>query len=275
MPLQYQVDMGSAGRNLIRDLSLIIIVVLISKHFNPDNDRDYKDSYKNQKYNQFQEHSRQKKFFPGGGDLGVVDFGVIKSDKNSVSQGTANYIGDDYFITARHVVEGCMIEGVDHYPNSDLSIFKMQTPLANDKALSIKRGSNFTEGFIVGYPSGKAAIARTRYLGSAHQKIRGDFQVDNKVLVWAFYDLSSRFSSLAGMSGGAVIDSSGSLIGVLSGEVVRRGRVITTTLDNTIDVLNMNNLVKKYQSKNEHLNRDQVFNLMKSEKVILIRCKVY
>lgn len=38
------------------------------------------------------------------------------------------------------------------------------------------------------------------------QKIRGDYKVDTKVLVWAFYDLNIRITRLSGMSGGAILD---------------------------------------------------------------------
>ena len=117
-------------------------------------------------------------------------------------------------------------------------------------------------------------FAKIKYLGYAHQHIRGDFTVNAKVYIWAFYDLSINLKSLSGMSGGAVLDEYGDLIGVLSGEVVRRGRVITTTINDTKTVLKQKNI--KYDTKLSETRKiityDQAFNYINENKIAKITC---
>jgi len=270
--------MGSAGFRLIKDLFLILIVIILSKFLNPgkDYDQSYRDVFEDVPHidtpldrRGYRQKSYKENYY------GVVDFGVIRSTRNTVAQGSANYMGDNVYLTARHVVDGCDLSGVYHYPNSDLSLFRRPTNLANDSAIKISNKDNFDQGFILGFPSGKAAMAKIKYLGFADQKIRGDFKVDAQVSMWAFYDLSVRLRSLAGMSGGAVLDEYGDLIGVLSGEVVRRGRVLTTTIDNTRAAIADANIDidNRVYRKVDVINANQAYNYITTNKVVKITCE--
>jgi hypothetical protein len=271
--------MGSAGFRLFKDLFLILIVIIFSKFLNPGKDpnqsyQDGLDDNISQNETPYDRRNYRKKSY-NEDYYGVVDFGVIRSERNTFAQGSANYIGDNVYLTARHVVDGCDLSGVYHYPNSDLSLFRRPTNLTNDFAIKVSNKDNLDQGFILGFPSGKSAMAKIKYLGFADQKIRGDFKVDAQVSMWAFYDLSVRLRSLAGMSGGAVLDEYGDLIGVLSGEVVRRGRVLTTTINDTKGVIADNNIfyndVKPDHDKT--INAKQAYNYIASKKVIKITCE--
>ncbi len=270
--------MGSAGFRLFKDLFLIFIVIIISKYFNPgkERDRSYRDGLEDvtQIDDSIDKRSYRKKSY-NDNYYGVVDFGIIRSKRNTLAQGSANYIGDNVYLTARHVVDGCDLSDVYHYPNSDLSLFRKPSNVNNELALNISSKNKFDQGYILGFPSGQSAIAKIKYLGFADQKIRGDYQVNSKVDVWAFYDLSVRLKSLAGMSGGAVLDEQGDLIGVLSGEIVRRGRVLTTTIDNTRNGLSENNLKIKLQQldKDKTIDPKEAYDYIKQGIVVKITCK--
>jgi len=170
---------------------------------------------------------------------------LVDVGPQSTNAGTAFSISrEGWWLTARHVVDACksialMVGGGLAAPvqetrfvdGADIALIRT-VPGEGALALSFDE-SRFRLGqlaFHLGFPQGAPGEAASRLLGRERLVAHGRYTVDEPVLTWAEVGRSSNlFGSLAGISGGPVLDTQGRVIGVTLAESVRRGRLYTAS----------------------------------------------
>jgi len=173
----------------------------------------------------------------------------VKKPKSGV--GTAFAIDSKgRWMTARHVVDSCDEVGLDlggrkvlrvdaaMSSKTDTAILTgtwKRRPLANDLYNQRQIGEH---GFFFGFPQGKpgevvgALLARNRML------VRGRYKSDEAILAWAEIGRTrGLLGSLGGLSGGPVFDKDGEVIGIVTAESPRRGRIYTVAPENLQNLL--------------------------------------
>jgi len=81
-------------------------------------------------------------------------------------------------------------------------------------------------GYFFGFPQGKPGEVVGSLIGRHRMKVRGRYTNEEAVLAWSELGRSRNLSgSLGGLSGAPVLDKDGEIIGVVSAESPRRGRV--------------------------------------------------
>lgn len=155
--------------------------------------------------------------------------------------GTAFAINDDgMWLTARHVVDSCDTIGLrvgigrlvpvtsQVIQNSDLAVLRSdwnRRPLPADLENQRQVGEI---GYFFGFPQGQAGEVVGSLIARNRMKVRGRYTSDEAVLAWSELGRSRGLSgSLGGMSGAPVLDQDGEIIGVVSAESPRRGRIYT------------------------------------------------
>ncbi len=153
--------------------------------------------------------------------------------------GTAFAINDDgLWMTARHVVDSCDEVGLrigtgrivrvksQVVQNSDLAVLTSEwtrRPLPADLENQRQIGE---VGYFFGFPQGKPGEVVGSLISRNRMKVRGRYTNDEAVLAWSELGRSRNLSgSLGGLSGAPVLDKDGEIIGVVSAESPRRGRI--------------------------------------------------
>jgi S1-C subfamily serine protease len=165
---------------------------------------------------------------------------VVEAGKKVNSSGTAFALGGNWWLTARHVVDGCSVTGlltaprkgvrareVHLHPNADVALLrvplKSQSFKMNDRP--VRRGQ---AGFSIGYPQGDPGEVYANLIGRQRLHTRGRFRSEEPALVWAEQlRWPDSLPELGGLSGGPMFNPDGSVVGVLVAASERRGRVIT------------------------------------------------
>ncbi len=167
-------------------------------------------------------------------EIVLVDVAPLQS-----GTGTAFAINKDgLWLTARHVVDGCDRVGIRIglgrtvkvksmiVQNSDLAVLKSdwdRRPLPADLESQRQIGEI---GYFFGYPQGKPGEVVGSLIGRNRMKIRGRYTNEEAILAWSELGRSRNLTgSLGGLSGAPVLDKDGEIIGVVSAESPRRGRV--------------------------------------------------
>ncbi len=167
-------------------------------------------------------------------DIVLVDVAPRQS-----GTGTAFSINaDGLWLTARHVVDSCdqvaLRIGMGRavpvttqiVQNSDLAVLRSdwsRNPLPADLEDQRQLGE---VGYFIGFPQGKPGEVVGSLIARNRMKVRGRYTNDEAVLAWSELGRSRNLSgSLGGLSGAPVLDKDGEIIGVVSAESPRRGRV--------------------------------------------------
>ena len=158
---------------------------------------------------------------------------------NQSSMGTAFSINNTgLWLTARHVVDGCNRVGLrigsrrtipvaaQIVQESDLAVLSSdweRKPLPSDLETQRQVGEI---GYFFGYPQGKPGEVVGSLIARSRMKVRGRYTNDEAVLAWSELGRSQNLTgSLGGLSGAPVLDKDGEIIGVVSAEAPRRGRI--------------------------------------------------
>lgn len=153
--------------------------------------------------------------------------------------GTAFSINNNgMWLTARHVVDSCNRVGLrigagriipvqsQIVQNSDLAVLNSdwkRRPLPADLESQRQIGEI---GYFFGYPQGKPGEVVGSLIGRHRMKVRGRYTNDEAILAWSELGRSRDLNgSLGGLSGAPVLDKDGEIIGVVSAESPRRGRI--------------------------------------------------
>jgi S1-C subfamily serine protease len=153
--------------------------------------------------------------------------------------GTAFSINNNgLWLTARHVVDSCNSVGLrignrkiipvqsQIVQNSDLAVLGSdwaRRPLPADLESRRQIGEI---GYFFGYPQGKPGEVVGSLIARNRMKVRGRYTNDEAVLAWSELGRSRNLrGSLGGLSGAPVLDKDGEIIGVVSAESPRRGRI--------------------------------------------------
>ena len=187
--------------------------------------------------------------FPGYNDP-IPRFGRIKRKvaKPRTSVGSAIAVSDNgLWLTSKHVVDSCkrilVQPGLQNgqvasikptlilfHPIADIAVISTVKTDYNRLAFRIREKDYQTrDGYHIGFPRGRPGAIHSKLIGKMKIR-RGRIRKHTEnMLVWAEYSRIPDFSgSIGGMSGGATIDSTGSLIGINSAASVRRGRILTS-----------------------------------------------
>ena len=145
------------------------------------------------------------------------------------------------WMTARHVVDSCdqvglvlsrgqyvKMDKVMLSPDADIALLTSRwkrKPLARDLGTRRQIGER---GFFIGFPQGQPGEVAGKLLGRHRMVIRGRYRSSEPILAWAEIGRTQGLiGSLGGISGAPVFDNDGELIGLVSAESPRRGRVYT------------------------------------------------
>jgi len=168
----------------------------------------------------------------------LVEVGPISS-----GMGSAFAISEDgWWLTARHVVDGCQHVGLIVSRGQAARVTDVRRALFADiallrtdrapEALALDTSERHFQigqrAFHVGFPQGRPGEAYSRLIGRETLVARGRYNVDEPVLAWAEQGRTSGLrGSLAGISGGPALAANGQVIGVTIAESARRGRIYT------------------------------------------------
>jgi serine protease Do len=166
--------------------------------------------------------------------------------------GTGFKVGENLWMTARHVVDGCravylnentntsdgslrLIKKTIIHPRSDLAAFNFENnsepllvPTMSDKIS--KKSLLRMQAFAVGYPATVPGHLNVKYLGKAAIK-NINLNTFEPVFVWTVSLKSpKRLGSVGGISGGPLLNAQKKLVGVMIAEQGKRGTVATADL---------------------------------------------
>ena len=172
--------------------------------------------------------------------------------------GTAFYIGQNTWVTARHVINQCpkvfmsfdkkqtFIKDIFIHPNSDLAIFKNQE-VSTLPFFEIKNYKN--KIFSSGYPAGNPGDLVLNYLGHVGLENKS-YGVFEKGLVYSISDRSPfSLNSIGGLSGGPAFSTDNGLSGILVAENARRALAILVENRSLIELLDATNMIEKQVSR--------------------------
>jgi len=156
--------------------------------------------------------------------------------------GTAFAIdGQGHWFTARHVVDSCdqvglrldgrrfvKVKVAKISPRTDVAILTSRwkrPPLDRDFDSTRKIGER---GFFVGFPQGRPGEAAGKLIGRRRMVIHGRYRSSEPILAWSEIGRTRGLKgSLGGLSGGPAFSRAGKVIGLVSAESPRRGRIYT------------------------------------------------
>jgi hypothetical protein len=174
-------------------------------------------------------------------DLPLVDITSKKIPDGLTERGTSFYVGGGLWFTARHVanhdcarliliVGGKNIDAQIAYldENADLALLRAPAPPAAALALADPKADPTDLAYAFGFPQGSLGGTADSYLGRTHLRLGGRLTGTAPVLAWTELDrYPAELDSLAGISGGPIVDANGYVVGIMVAASVRRGRNYT------------------------------------------------
>ena len=175
------------------------------------------------------------------GDLPPVDIATEKIPDGLTERGTSFYLGDDLWLSARHVVNNecarvimvvagknvaARIKYLDE--NSDLAILQAHVPSVTAMPIELTATEDNEHGYAFGFPQGSLGATADEYLGRTRLKLGGFLSGDAPVLAWTETErYPADLDLLAGISGGPMLDEKGNVVGIIVAASSRRGRNYT------------------------------------------------
>jgi serine protease Do len=157
---------------------------------------------------------------------------------------------EGWWLTARHVVEGCdqvglasggYFRSVDIVKTSEAADLALLRTGRAPEPVTLAASETLTlgeAGFMIGYPQGRPGEAYAKLVGRAWMVTQGSYSVREPVLAWAETGRTRGLQgSLGGMSGGPVFDAEGRVVGVTVAESLRRGRIYSAAPESVMAYL--------------------------------------
>tara|TARA_B100000700_G_C14907572_1_gene790549 strand:+ start:195 stop:1067 length:873 start_codon:yes stop_codon:yes gene_type:complete len=167
--------------------------------------------------------------------------------------GTAFYIGQDIWVTARHVINQCpkvmmsfgkkqtIVKNIFIHPNSDLAIFKNKEDI-DLPYFEIRKYKE--EAFSSGYPAGNPGDLVLNYLGHVGLENKS-YGVFERGLVYSITNRSPfNLNSIGGLSGGPAFSKDNILSGILVAENSRRALAILVENKSLFELIEETNMLK-------------------------------
>ena len=181
----------------------------------------------------------------------LITVDVEQIPSGYTERGTSFPLGDGLWLTARHVVgNSCsqiilILGGKNHSasvkyldPNADLAV--LEVPGApSHPGLPIEQSSPEAgqSAFAFGFPQGTLGGTQDALLGRTHLRLGGRLSGTAPVLAWSETQrFPDSLDSLAGISGGPMLDENGNVIGIIVAASVRRGRNYTVAPEILLDI---------------------------------------
>ncbi len=157
------------------------------------------------------------------------------------ARGTSFPLGNGLWLTARHVVgDDCdkivlIIDGANVFatikyldPNADLAVLQTAAVRAPPLPIEPADPTEDESAFAFGFPKGMLGGTEDQLMGRTHMKLGGRLMGTAPVLTWTeLQRFPDDLPSLAGISGGPMLDENGNVIGIIVAASVRRGRNYT------------------------------------------------
>ena len=176
--------------------------------------------------------------------------------------GTAFYVGQDTWVTARHVINQCpkvmmsfgkkqmLIKDIFIHPNSDLAVFKNKEDI-DLPYFEITRYKE--EAFSSGYPAGNPGDLALNYLGHVGLENKS-YGVFERGLVYSITNRSPfNLNSIGGLSGGPAFSKDNILSGILVAENARRALAILVENKSLFDLLEETNMLETPVESNKRV----------------------
>ena len=190
-----------------------------------------------------------------------------QSKRSQSGSGTAFYVGENIWITARHVINDCsevylkdgpnkkLIEKILIHPNSDLALFKYNS--IDIKNFNIAQKISET-AFSSGYPAGNPGDAALQLLGFMAMEARS-YNILEKHSIYAVLDKNPRnLLSFGGLSGGPAFDDYGLINGVVVAEFKRRGLIGAVGLNQINWLIAASNKEAEFIEKNSKIKDNDI-----------------
>ena len=195
-----------------------------------------------------------------------------KSKRNQSGSGSAFYVGENIWITARHVINDCsevylkdssnrkFIEKILIHPNSDLALFKYNSFDIKNFNIAQKISE---KSFSSGYPAGNPGDAALQLLGFMAMEARS-YNILEKHSIYAVLDKNPRnLLSFGGLSGGPTFDDYGLINGVVVAEFKRRGQIGAVGLNQINWLINASKIETEFfdnisKIKNNNIKLDRI-----------------
>lgn len=222
---------------------------------------------------------------PGPGD---PKFRIKEREKIQSGVGTAFVVSPGYWLTARHVVEGCdglgfVVDGryvtpikgdTMEHPDADIAL--VYADAGRSPALFLGPLPDIGDaGYHYGFPgTGKGRVNST-LLGRGNLHSRSLRGIGRLVLVWAETGREGVGpGSLGGISGGPTLDALGRLVGIAIASNTRRGRVSTVAPRTIQQMLNSGKVLAEDEAQTKWVNAPSFSELEQIGTVRQLYCKV-